>query len=818
MSIFQIKEIVNEAAKKGNIKNNTKNTVEGSAKTFYDVMRKLSASINREESEFLSKNAIRKLSDMVRNIQDSVDSKSIVKVSSKSAIEKDTNELEKIIKPINSQLNADKSDKNSSINKNGFSESNANTKESSVDKNTEGKGKDSQVIKDRIDLLKNKIQNKRLGTQRLEISKNDKGQINSPAETHLKNTYHMKYGNPANTNTNKDAKATYIYANQPKNLQQAAGENNKITEHTTSTPSGHESTSQTGSSNTKNFSKKVLEGYRTKTVNSQVAQNTQRLEISKNDKSQINSPAETHLKNTNQRLGMLKDKNNALKYNDHLMHFSNEKEKNRGKISDANNTKEAKYPHEIEQIILKNPITSTNEEISSSNVAKELRKNSSNSNTLQSRARLMELTNTNKKVRNGNKNTGQRMLPANSIDEDHKGELTNKDSKLLNNALSINKPENFQEKKLDSFSDEGKHNATNPLQKKSNPQWINKEKSSATSQAEDGINAENVPLVGRDDAENSHGNEWANDSGNINMVYQGPIYQNVVNDDSLILQNVINNLILISKKIKILVSDLPSGKKKNLVSSNSKATTFYEIRALKKERKAIVDSMQITVIRKTTMGNHKNARAIYELKNTMLETIERFKSSHGSVKYKNIYFENSNDVSKSNGNTHKNLFENVLDMAKNNLSDKVLMEEGGIKASNSNRSLNVNEVFNRIVQTIVRRSNESSFTEVATVKLHPPRLGEIEVIVIKEGNNIEIRFKVSGKDAQDAIEKSIHLLSDRLNSQGFSVERIEVTQENRNSYDENYREDENQDKEYGEENKEKRQREQKKEGENSDDK
>ena len=708
MSIFQIKEIVNEAAKKGNIKNNTKNTVEGSAKTFYDVMRKLSASINREESEFLSKNAIRKLSDMVRNIQDSVDSKSIVKASSKSAIEKDTNELEKIIKPINSQLNADKSDKNSSINKNGISEFNANTKESYVDKNTETKGKDSQVIKDRIDLLKNKIQNKRLGTQRLEISKNDKGQINSPAETHLKNT--------------------------------------------------------------------------------------------------------------NQRLGMLKDKNNALKYNDHLMHFSNEKEKNRGKISDANNTKEAKYPHEIEQIILKNPITSTNEEISSSNVAKELRKNSSNSNTLQSRARLMELTNTNKKVRNGNKNTGQRMLPANSIDEDHKGELTNKDSNLLNNALSINKPENLQEKKLDSFSDEGKHNATNPLQKKSNPQWINKEKSSATSQAEDGINAENVPLVGRDDAENSHGNEWANDSGNINMVYQGPIYQNVVNDDSLILQNVINNLISISKKIKILVSDLPSGKKKNLVSSNSKATTFYEIRALKKERKAIVDSIQITVIRKTTMGNHKNARAIYELKNTMLETIERFKSSHGSVKYKNIYFENSNDVSKSNGNTHKNLFENVLDMAKNNLSDKVLMEEGGIKASNSNRSLNVNEVFNRIVQTIVRRSNESSFTEVATVKLHPPRLGEIEVIVIKEGNNIEIRFKVSGKDAQDAIEKSIHLLSDRLNSQGFSVERIEVTQENRNSYDENYREDENQDKEYGEENKEKRQREQKKEGENSDDK
>ena len=361
--------------------------------------------------------------------------------------------------------------------------------------------------------------------------------------------------------------------------------------------------------------------------------------------------------------------------------------------------------------------------------------------------------------------------------------------------------------------------ATVSSQGKVHTKRLNKDKANSKSQSKPNTDLEVRFITSNEDPEKLQSEEKIGGFENVKVVEGGFAHQRAANDSDHILQGIVNELVSISKKIRLLISDIPSGKKrKAYVSNHSKTVLSHDIKPQMVKEKKIINSLQITIMRKTNTSKHRNQRIIHEIKSSMLKTIEKLKNSHGIVRHKNAYFENSDGSLKDRESAHKSFSENALNTAKSYSPEKAYMKNEEVKSQDVNKPLNIKEAFNRIVQTIVKRSNENNFTEVATMKLHPPKLGEMEVIITKEGNNVEIKFKVFGKDAQDAIEKSLHLLSDRLSSHGFSVEKIEVTQESKNFYNENYKEDESQEGEYQEGEKEKKQREQKREGKSDDDK
>ena len=136
-----------------------------------------------------------------------------------------------------------------------------------------------------------------------------------------------------------------------------------------------------------------------------------------------------------------------------------------------------------------------------------------------------------------------------------------------------------------------------------------------------------------------------------------------------------------------------------------------------------------------------------------------------------------------------------------------------LKDTDKVQALKIDEIIERIERTISTMKERPSIRERALVKLEPPNLGNLEIEIVKKDEKLQIIFRAFSFQAKDLIEKRIEHLAQRLESQGFSVEKIEVKVE-KEQYSREQNE-ESQEKEWEQQNDQNRRRRKQKEGENS---
>ena len=74
--------------------------------------------------------------------------------------------------------------------------------------------------------------------------------------------------------------------------------------------------------------------------------------------------------------------------------------------------------------------------------------------------------------------------------------------------------------------------------------------------------------------------------------------------------------------------------------------------------------------------------------------------------------------------------------------------------------------------------------EKAFVQLEPPKLGRVEIEILKEGDSLKIMLRVSTDEAREILEKGSKYLVTRLENMGFKVENIQVKENFEESYNE----------------------------------
>ncbi len=92
------------------------------------------------------------------------------------------------------------------------------------------------------------------------------------------------------------------------------------------------------------------------------------------------------------------------------------------------------------------------------------------------------------------------------------------------------------------------------------------------------------------------------------------------------------------------------------------------------------------------------------------------------------------------------------------------------------------ENLQAIVETI-RQMNNSN-VERAFVNLNPPTLGRLEIQIVKQGETLNVVFKVASEEAKELLEKSSKDLVSRLSSVGFKVETVEIRMSEKTQEDE----------------------------------
>gem|GEM_PF-3331031 len=74
--------------------------------------------------------------------------------------------------------------------------------------------------------------------------------------------------------------------------------------------------------------------------------------------------------------------------------------------------------------------------------------------------------------------------------------------------------------------------------------------------------------------------------------------------------------------------------------------------------------------------------------------------------------------------------------------------------------------------------------EKAFVQLEPPKLGKMEIEILKDGDGLRITLKVSTNEAKEILEKGSKYLVARLENLGFRIEDIQIKENSEESYDE----------------------------------
>lgn len=180
------------------------------------------------------------------------------------------------------------------------------------------------------------------------------------------------------------------------------------------------------------------------------------------------------------------------------------------------------------------------------------------------------------------------------------------------------------------------------------------------------------------------------------------------------------------------------------------------------------------------------------------EMIDKFNSKKAYVKIQNT---SSNDKEPFKGVEATKLEEQQI---KNPLP---------LKDADRVQTLRIDEIIEKIERTISTMKEKPSIRERALVKLEPPNLGNLEIEIVKKDEKLQIIFRAFSFQAKDLIEKRIEHLAQRLESQGFGVEKIEVKVE-KEQYSREQNE-ESQEKEWEQQNDQNRRRRKQKEGESS---
>ncbi|MCD6450285.1 MAG: flagellar hook-length control protein FliK [Thermotogaceae bacterium] len=284
------------------------------------------------------------------------------------------------------------------------------------------------------------------------------------------------------------------------------------------------------------------------------------------------------------------------------------------------------------------------------------------------------------------------------------------------------------------------------------------------------------------------------------------------------LSKILSKVVELSNKMRIYfnynveLERVNKGKDKKLIVKDIK---------IARGKKILLKKIEISVEKSKKPTTKSGERMLYEVKSTLNEKVRNLKDAHAALKFHDTYTgKPSKNGSKEVGENKSGFTANEI---KNSAASNFDVEKVDIKrlegSFEKRNELNPGEIVRRVADTIVRRSNENSFKETATLRMYPPKLGEVEVTIVKSGNSVEVKFKVFNKDAHDALQKSIHLLTSRLNSQGFTLDKVEVTQENKEDLPENYDENErNNHSESQRESNRENQKNKEKEGESDDDK
>ncbi|QTA38766.1 flagellar hook-length control protein FliK [Thermosipho ferrireducens] len=99
----------------------------------------------------------------------------------------------------------------------------------------------------------------------------------------------------------------------------------------------------------------------------------------------------------------------------------------------------------------------------------------------------------------------------------------------------------------------------------------------------------------------------------------------------------------------------------------------------------------------------------------------------------------------------------------------------------THESKNIENIYNKIQEML----NQPKIIEKANINLAPPELGNIEIEVEKEGNEILIKFLVENKEAKELLDKGSYILRERLGNLGFEIKDFVIeTKEEQEWYEE----------------------------------
>ncbi|RKX48551.1 MAG: hypothetical protein DRP25_07300, partial [Thermotoga sp.] len=103
----------------------------------------------------------------------------------------------------------------------------------------------------------------------------------------------------------------------------------------------------------------------------------------------------------------------------------------------------------------------------------------------------------------------------------------------------------------------------------------------------------------------------------------------------------------------------------------------------------------------------------------------------------------------------------------------------GIKMDiGEDRKITLESVIEKVKEMAQKR------IEKAFVQLEPPKLGRMEIEILKDGDGLRITLKVSTNEAKEILEKGSKYLVTRLENLGFRIEDIQIKENSEESHDE----------------------------------
>jgi len=128
-----------------------------------------------------------------------------------------------------------------------------------------------------------------------------------------------------------------------------------------------------------------------------------------------------------------------------------------------------------------------------------------------------------------------------------------------------------------------------------------------------------------------------------------------------------------------------------------------------------------------------------------------------------------------------------LDNSNNNMNNQ--SNDEGLRLKNSFeyfvKTMEINKNFSKELTNVIEQmiQKDSGSTNIpktqveiqkVVVKLHPPELGDMEITLVKNGKNIELRLSVISETVKDTVEKNLGHLDQRLREIGFNLEKFSL--------------------------------------------